>query len=52
MLMCSTGCEDGCVRNSDCAEGFTCSDAICAIKVTDSGFDATLDATNDQDAGE
>jgi hypothetical protein len=39
------GCNDGCVRNSDCPMTHICSDAICVAKrQTDA-------ATNDDDAG-
>ncbi len=49
LLFFASGCEDGCVRNSDCAEGFECSEALCVLKEPQGGMDASMNG--DEDAG-
>ncbi len=42
----ASGCEDGCVRNSDCAEGYVCGDGVCALDITgDASMDSAVDAS-------
>lgn len=44
----ASGCDDGCVRNSDCPMSYECTDAVCTAKnISDAGSDAT-----DEDSGE
>jgi len=47
LLLTATGCDDGCVRNSDCPMSYECTDAVCTPK---NSSDAASDAT-DEDAG-
>lgn len=52
LLVFAGGCEDGCVRNSDCPADYQCTEALCAPKhQPEGGMDAAPDAPSDDDAG-
>ena len=49
MACIASGCNDGCVRNSDCPMDYACTDAVCVPKHVD---DAAADSESlDTDAG-